>query len=119
MSLIVSFIVLYLSTRYYVCECNSLRDMIISSFLVIFDLRMRPSLSVKVTYIFIIRWTLCCCVMVPSTKFVGSIEFEIWTIDWRKLDRRLNDVITHSIFMKFNHKSTKGICNRHTEFHFD
>ena len=39
----------------------------------------------KVTIIFIIRRTLCCCVFVPSTKFVGSIEFEIWTIVWRKL----------------------------------
>ena len=28
----------------------------------------------------IIRWMLRCCVLVPSTKFVGSIGFEIWTI---------------------------------------
>ena len=83
-----SLIVLYLGTRYDVCECNILRDMTISSFFVTFDLRQWPSSSVKVTFILIIRWTLCCCVLVPSTKFVGSIEFEIWTIVWRKLKWR-------------------------------
>ena len=72
--------VLYLGTRYDVCECNSLRHVNISSFFVTFDLRLWPSSSVKVTFTFIIRWTLYCCVLVPSTKFVGSIEFEIWTI---------------------------------------
>ena len=52
-----------------------------------FDLRLWPSSTVKVTFICIIRWiwTLCCCVLVPSTKFLGSIEFEIWIIVWRKL----------------------------------
>ena len=88
-------IVLYLGTRYDVCECNSLRDMTISSF----DLRLWPSSSVKVTFIFIIRWTLCCCVLVPSIKFVCSIEFEIWTIVWRKLKWRHNDVITYLFFL--------------------
>ena len=39
----------------------------------------------KVTFIFIIRWTLCCCELIPSTKFVGSTELEIWTIVYRKL----------------------------------
>ena len=47
--------------------------------------------------------------MVPSTKIVGSIEFEIWTIVKGKLKWRHNDVITHSISMKVNHKSTKSI----------
>ena len=49
-----------------------------------FDLCLWPSSSVKVTFIFIIRWTLCCCVLVPSVKFVSSIEFEIWKFVWRK-----------------------------------
>ena len=75
--------------------------------------------SFKVTFIFIIRWTLYWCVLVPSTKFVGSIEFEIWSIVWRKRKWRHNDVISHSNFMKFENKSTKGISKRHTEFHFD
>ena len=97
----------------------SLRDMTISSFFMTFDLRLWPSSSVKVTFIFIIRWTLCCCVLVPCTKFVGSIKFEIWIIVCRKLKWRQNDVVTYSIFMKFKHKSTKGIFKRHTEFHFD
>ena len=35
--------------------------------------------------------------MVPSTKFVGSIEFEIWTIVWRKL----NDVVMTSSHIEF------------------
>ena len=50
---------------------------------------------------------------------LGSIEFEIWTIDWRKLKWRHNDVITYLIFMKFKHKSTKGIFKQHFEFQFD
>ena len=114
-----SLIVLYLGTRYDVCECNILRHMTISFFFVTFDLRLWPSSSVKVTFNFVIRWTLYCCVLVPSTKFVDSIEFEIWTIVWRKLKWRHNDVISHSHFMKFKHKSTKGISKRHTEFQFD
>ena len=89
-----SLIVLYLDTRYDNFECNSLRDMTISSLFC----DIWPSPSVKVTFIFIIRWTLCCCVLVPSTKFVGSRKFEIWTIVWRKLKWRYNNVITHSIF---------------------
>ena len=103
-----SLIVLYLCTRNDVCECNSLRHMTISSFFVTFDLRLWPSSSVKVTYIFIIRWTLYVCVLVPITKFVSSIEFEKWTLVWKKLKWRHNDVISHSNFMKFKHKSTKG-----------
>ena len=57
-------------TRYDVCECNSLQDMTIGLLFVTFDLRLWPSSSVKVTFIFIIRWTLYCCLSVPSTKFV-------------------------------------------------
>ena len=112
---------IYIGTRYDVCECNSLRHMTISSFFVTFDFRLWPSSSVKVNFIFIIRWTLCCCVgyLVPSTKFPGSIEFEIWTIVWRKLNWSHNDVISHSNFMKIIHKATKGINKWHTEFRFD
>ena len=113
-------IIMYLGTRYDICECNSLlRDMTISSFFLIFDLRLWPSSSVKVTFIFIIKLMLDCCVLVPSMKFVGSIEFEIWTIVWRKLKWRHYDVITFSIFMKFKHESIKGISKRHTKFHYD
>ena len=116
---LMSLIVLYLGTRYDVCMCNSLRDMTISSFLwpltFACDLH-RPSRSLS---FFFIRWTLCCCVLVPSTKFLGSIEIEIWTIVWRKLKWRHNDVNSHLNFMKFIHKSTKGISKWHTEFHFD
>ena len=46
---------------------------------------------------------------VPIMKFVGSLEFEILTIVWRKL----------LIFMKFYHKSAKGISKRHTKFKID
>ena len=52
-------------------------------------------------------------------KFVGSIQFEIWTIVRRKLKLRHNEVITHSIFMKFKCKPTKGISKLPAEFHFD
>ena len=117
-----SFIVLYLGTRYDVCECNSLRDMTISSFFVTFDLRLLPSLSVKNTFICIIKWTLCCCVLVPSTNFVGSIKIEIWTIVWRKLKWCHNQTMTSSsiqFLCTFKHKSTKEIPKRHTKFHFD
>ena len=108
-----SLIVLYLDTRYGVCECNSLRHMTISSFFVTFDLRLWPSSSVKATFIFIIRWTLCCCVLVPSTKFVDSIEFEIWTIVWRKHNWRHNDVISHSIFIYLHPNRPKVyLCNK-------
>ena len=62
---------LYLGTRYDVCEFNSLRQMYISSFFVTFDLRLWPSSFIKVTFTFVIRCTLCCCVLVPSTKFLG------------------------------------------------
>ena len=78
-------IVLYLGTKYDVCECNSLQDMTISSFLwpLIFacDLH-RPSRSLSFLSL---DQMLCFYVLVPSMKFVGSIEFEIWPFVWRKL----------------------------------
>ena len=79
-----SLILLYIGTRYDVCKCNSLRHMTIDSYFVTFDLRLWPSSSVNVTFILIIRLTLGCCVLVPSMKFEGSIEFEIWAIVLRK-----------------------------------
>ena len=81
-------IVLCLGSRYDVCECNSLREMTIYSFFVTFDLHLWPSVYVKVTLTLISRCTLCSCTLVPGINFVGSIEFEIWTI----ICRNLNDV---------------------------
>ena len=105
--------------RYDVCDSNSLRDMTINSFFVTFDLHLWPSAYVKVTFTLISRCTLCICTSVPSMKFIGSIEFKIWTIVCWKLKWRHNDVITHSNLIKFKHKTTKGISKRQTEFHFD
>ena len=101
-----SLIVLYLGTKYDVCECNSLRHMTISSFFVTFDPRLWPSSSVKVTFIFIIWWTLYCCVLVPSTKFVGSIEFEIYG---QLFGENLNDVTMTSspIHFLWNFNTTR------------
>ena len=111
-----SLIVLYHGTRYDVCEFNSLRDMTISSFFFTFDLCLWPSSFVNVTLIFIIRWTLCgCCVLVQSTNFVGSVEFEIRTIVWRTHKWRHNNIITHSISMKFNTNLSR-VSKRHTGF---
>ena len=105
-----SLIVLYLGIRYDVCECNSLRLMTISSFFVTFDLRLWPSSSVKVTFIFIIRWTLYFCVLVPSTKFVNSIEFEIWKL-WNLITNRsrvyLSD-IPNFILIKYKRAEIQG-----------
>ena len=86
---------------YDICECNSLRDMTISLFLWTLTLACdlhRPSRSPSFLlldgrYIFV-YW-------VPSTKFVGLIEFEIWTIVLCTLQWRHNDIITHSIFTEF------------------
>ena len=86
---------------------------------VTFDLHLWPSAYVKVTFTLISRCTLCSCTLLPRMKFVGSIEFEIWTIVCWKLNWRHNDVITHSNLIKFKHKTTKGISKRQTEFHFD
>ena len=96
-----SLVVLYLGTRYDVCECNSLRDVTISSFLWSLTFLLWPSRSLLFLSLD------GCYVLVPSTKFVGLKEFEIWTIVWRKLKWRHNDVICHFNFMKFKHKSTK------------
>ena len=109
-----SLIVLCLGTRYDVYECNSLRDMTTNSFFVTFDLHLWPWAYVNVTFTSISRCILCSCTLVPSIKRVGSIEFEIWTIVYIKRKWRHNDVITHSTFMKFQPKSTKGISKRHT-----
>ena len=58
--------------------------------------------------------------LVQSQKFVGSIEFEIWTIVWGIMNEvKFNDVITYAISIKFKCESTKGISKRHTKFHFD
>ena len=65
------------------------------------------------------RCALCSCTLVPSIKFSGSIEFEIWTIVCRKLKWRHNDVITHSNLIKFKHNSIKGLSKQQTEFHFN
>ena len=105
---------MYLGTRYDVYECDSLRNMTINSFFVTFD-----HAYVKVTFTSISRCTLCSCTLVPSMKFVGSIEIDIWTIVCRKLKGHYNDVIALSNLIKLKHKSTKGISKRQTEFHFD
>ena len=99
-----SFVVLYLGTRHDVYGFNTLRDITICLFYVTltFDLHLWPSSSLKVTIIFIIRWTLCCCVLVPSTKFVGSIKFEIWTIVLRKLKWRHNDLSSFRFLWNLN-----------------
>ena len=78
-----SLIVLFIGTRYDVCGCNSLRDITVCSFSVIFDLHLWPS-SVKVTYSSMFRCTLWCCILVPKMKLSISIEIEIWIIVWRK-----------------------------------
>ena len=90
-----SLIVLYLGTRYDVCECNSLRHMTICSFLwhLIFACDLH-CLSRSLSSLLLNERYINCFVFVPSTKFVGSIEFEIWTIVWRKLKWRHYDVIT-------------------------
>ena len=84
-----------------------------------FDLHLWLSAYVKVTFTLISRCTLCSCTLVPSMKFVGLIEFEIWTTVCRKLKWRHNDLITYSNLIKFKHKSTKSISKRQTEFHFE
>ena len=99
----------------------------ISSFVyfnVTLDLHLWPSVFVKITGTLTIRCIFCCWMFLPKKKFVGSVEFEIWTIVWRKLKWRNpwchRDVIIHFvIFMKFNYKSAKGIFKRHAIFQFD
>ena len=53
-----------------------------------FYLHPRPFDFVKVTCTLIIRCILCCWMFIPKMKYVGSIEFEIWTFVWRKLKGR-------------------------------
>ena len=65
-------------------------------FYVTFDLHLWPSSSVKVTFTLIIRCILCCWMFVPKMKFVGSVEFEIWTFVLWKPKWRHYDVITIS-----------------------
>ena len=115
-----SLIVFYVGTRYDVYGFNTLRDITICLFYVTFDLHLWPSAFVKLfTCTLIIRCILCCWMFVPKMKFVGSVEFEIWTFVWRKLKWGHHDVITNLIFMKFKKKSAKGISKRHTKFQFD
>ena len=95
---------LYVGTRYDVYGFNTLQDITICFFYVICTL--------------IIRFILC-SMFVPKMKFVGSVEFEIWTFVWRKLKWRHFDFLTNLIFMKFKYKSTKGISKQHIKFQFD
>ena len=93
-------IVFYLGTRYDVYGFNTLRNITICLFYVTFDLHLWPWAYVKVTFTSISRCTLCNCTLVPSIKLVGKIEFEIWTIVYRKLKWRHNDIIIHSSVIK-------------------
>ena len=97
-----SLIVICLGTRYDVCGCNNYK---IWPFVYFYDLRpspMWPSPSVKVTIILITKCTLCCCILVIIMQFLGSIEFEIWTIVWRKPKGCHNDIIIRSILWNSN-----------------
>ena len=94
--------VFYLGARYEVCGCNT--------FVLFCDLWPTPvTFSFRQGhlhfnhYMYFMFLNVC-----TKMKFVCSIEFEMWTIIWRKLKWRHNDVITHSIFIKLKHKSTKG-----------
>ena len=91
---------------------------------VIFDLDMGPWHNVKVKKAIVIRWHLSYCNMVPGMtsmgvmifeiscryQVVGSIEFKIWTIVWRKIvnDVTTCDVIAHSNLMKFQTQIYQG-----------
>ena len=102
---------MYLGTRYDVYGFITLRYITICFFHVTFDLHLWPSAFVKVTCTLIIISNLCCkmFVVVCSLKFVGSVEFEIWTFVWRKPKWRHYDVITNLILLKFTYKSAKSI----------
>ena len=54
----------------------------------LFDLHLWPSAFVKVTCTLIIICISCCWIFVIKRKFVGSVEFEIWTFVYRKLNWR-------------------------------
>ena len=104
-----SFIILYLGTRYDVCGCNSLRDVTILFILFYFDLHIWPSAPVKATYLFFHLDVPCVVVymhiLVVSMKFVDFDK--IWYMDnsFQKFWIRHNDVIPHSTFNKFIYKS--------------
>ena len=52
-----------------------------------------------------------------NIKFVGSIQFQIWAIVWRKKKEfSPNDIITHLIFMKFK-AVVYGKCKQHKCLH--
>ena len=107
-------IVLYLDISYDVCGCNCLRNMTICTFLwpliFIYDLQRFCH-----GHFHSITCVLCCCMLVLIMKLVASIDFEIWSIVWRKPIWRL-----HSFdFLEIQCESTKGISKQHTEFHFD
>ena len=72
-------IIVYLGTRYDVYGFNTLQDITICSFYENFDLHLWPSTFDKVTWTLILKCILCCWMFVPKLKFVGSVEFEIWT----------------------------------------
>ena len=80
---------------------NVLRDITICLIFVNFDLHLWPSAFVKVTCSFVIRCISLCWMFVLKMKFVGSVEFKIWTFVWRKSQWRHDDVIPYLIFMKF------------------
>ena len=108
-----SLFVLNLGSRYDVygfLMFYGISPLIICLFYVTFDLHLWPSFCQGHLH-FVIRCIWCCWMFVPKMKFVGSVEFEIWAIVWRKLNWCHYDVIPHLIFMKFLYKSTKGIPN--------
>ena len=53
-------------------------------------------------------------VVVYLYEFAGSVEFEMRTMIWRKIDWRRNDVITYSNFMKFKCELTNE-SKQHTK----
>ena len=74
-----SLFVMYLGTRYDVYGFNVLRDITICLFYVTFELRLWPLAFVKVTSRHIDFCHEMYLMFVPKMKFVGSVEFEIWT----------------------------------------
>ena len=104
-------IILYLVTKYIVYGLNTLQDITICLFYVTFDLHLRHSDFVKVACTFIVRCVLCCEMFVSKKKFVGSVEFEIWTFEWRKHICRHYDVITHFYEIQIQRAYLTGIPN--------
>ena len=62
----------------------------------------------SVTFSFCISY---CWMFVPKVKFLGSVEFKIWTFVYRTLVWHHYHVITHLILMKCTYKSAKGILS--------